>query len=46
MTAPLGEELDWEYPFLLLAFVFLYQSLEFFLDGTQNPAIETQRIRT
>jgi hypothetical protein len=44
MTAPLGEELDWEYPFLLLAFVFLYQSLGFFLDGTRNPPIETQRV--
>jgi hypothetical protein len=35
--ALLGEELDWEYPFLLLAFIFLCQSLEFFLNGTRNP---------
>jgi hypothetical protein len=38
MTTLLGEELDWEYPFLLLAFIFLCQSLEFFLkNGTRNP---------
>jgi hypothetical protein len=41
-TAPLGEKLDWEYPFLLLAFVFLYQLLEFFLDGTRNPPMHDE----
>jgi hypothetical protein len=45
MTVPLGEELECEYPFLLLAFIFLCQSLEFFLNGTRYPPpIETQRV--
>jgi hypothetical protein len=44
MTPPLGEELDWEYPFLLLSFVFLWQSFEFLFDGTRNPPIEWQRV--
>jgi hypothetical protein len=42
--APLGEELDWEYPFLLLVFIFLCQSLEFFINGTRNPPIDIQRV--